>query len=405
MMNSPQHEQRRKLIEENRNLLDRVDADGRPLTSEETTAYDKRDAEIEQLTATIKRSDLAAQRDAEIQTEVDRAEEARARAALEVAPPESQAAAPADAQARYSKASDEYRDAHAAYLRGQSYDARALSEGTDSAGGYLVPNQWMDQLTQGLEDAFIMRNRASIFTTTSGTMNLPTVSAHGSAAWRAEAGAIAESDETFSNVTWGAFSAGRLMKVSEELLADNQYDLQAYITQEYIRSIGAVQEAAFINGDGSSKPTGVVVGSTLGVTAASATAITSDEIIDLYHALGRPYRRTATWVANDSTIKLIRKLKDGDSQYLWQPGMAAGEPDRLLGSPVEASGDMPAATTGLKSLIYGDLSYYYIQDRAGVSVVRLDELYRANGQIGFAATARTDGKLTIATAVYHLIQA
>ena len=108
---------------------------------------------------------------------------------------------------------------------------------------------------------------------------------------------------------------------------------------------------------------------------------------------------------NDSTAKLIRKLKDGDSQYLWQPGLQAGQPDVLLGRPVVVSSAMPAATTGLKSVVFGDLSYYTIADRANTAVQRLNELYAANGQIGFRAFKRTEGKVTLSSAIKHLIQA
>jgi HK97 family phage major capsid protein len=111
---------------------------------------------------------------------------------------------------------------------------------------------------------------------------------------------------------------------------------------------------------------------------------------------------------NDSTVKLIRKLKTGvssDNTYLWSPGLSASEPDRLLGNPVVVSQDMPEATTGLKSVLYGDFRYYYIGDRQAIGLQRLVELYAANGQIGFRIHKRTDGKLALAEAVKYLIQA
>jgi HK97 family phage major capsid protein len=148
-----------------------------------------------------------------------------------------------------------------------------------------------------------------------------------------------------------------------------------------------------------------VPGSSLGKTAAGAAAITADELIDLYHALSRPYRKNAVWMMADATAKMIRKLKDTTNQYLWQPGLQAGQPDTLFGRPVIVSDSMPAATTGLKSVVFGDLSYYTVADRQGVTVQRLNELYAATGQVGFRAYKRTDGKVTLSSAIKHLIQA
>jgi len=127
--------------------------------------------------------------------------------------------------------------------------------------------------------------------------------------------------------------------------------------------------------------------------------------MDLYHSLGRSYRRRATFMLADATALAIRKLKDGDSQYMWQPGLQAGQPDRLLGRPVEISDSMPAMTTGLKSVLFADFSYYWIGDRTATVVQRLDELYAATGQVGYRAFKRVDGKLTLAAAAKHLIQA
>ena len=142
-----------------------------------------------------------------------------------------------------------------------------------------------------------------------------------------------------------------------------------------------------------------------GVTAAGTAAITSDELIDLYHSLKPQYRGSAVWTMEDATAKIIRKLKDGDSQYLWQPGLQAGEPDRLLGRPVRVTDGMPAAAAGAVSVLFGDFSHYMIADRAGVSMQRLNELYAANGQIGFKAFKRTEGKLVLAESVKKLTQA
>ena len=145
-------------------------------------------------------------------------------------------------------------------------------------------------------------------------------------------------------------------------------------------------------------------GAETGVTAASATAVTADELMDLYYSLKSPYRKKSMWVLNDSTIKAIRKLKDNNGQYLWQPSLTAGAPDMILGRPIKTSAYMPAIAAGAKTIAFGDFSYYWIADRQGRSFKRLNELFAASGQVGFLASQRVDGKMILAEAVKVLEQ-
>ncbi|MCX4374280.1 MAG: phage major capsid protein, partial [Dysosmobacter sp.] len=193
----------------------------------------------------------------------------------------------------------------------------------------------------------------------------------------------------------------------EELLNDSVFDLQSYITREFARRIGSREEEAFFTGNGTGKPLGILAatgGAETGITAASATAVTADELIDLYYSLRSPYRRNAVWTLNDSTVKAIRKLKDGNGQYLWQPGITAGAPDMILGRPVRTSTYMPEIAAGAKTIAFGDFSYYWIADRQGRSFKRLNELFAATGQVGFLASQRVDGKLVLPEAVKVLAQ-
>lgn len=291
-----------------------------------------------------------------------------------------------------------------AYIRTGQVQA-ALQVDTDSEGGYTVADEFERQLIQGLEAQNVMRRLAKVIPSISGTKSIPVVSSHGTATWTAEEAAHTESDETFSVVTLGAHKVSRLIKVSKELLRDSAFDIAAYLAAEFARAIGAAEESAFVAGNGTGKPTGFTASSTLGVTAAGAAAVTANELIDLQHSLPKQYRAKAVFMAKDASVKAVRKLVGSDGQYLWQPSMQNGVPATLLGSPLESSEDMPAMTTGLKSWAYGDFSYYWIADRAGFSMQRLDELYAATGQVGFIGERRVDGKLTLAAAVRHLIQA
>ena len=283
----------------------------------------------------------------------------------------------------------------------------ALQEGVDSEGGYLVPDEFERTLVQGLNAATVIRANAHVITTSSGLHKIPVVASHGSAAWIDEEGAYTESDDVFGQVQLDAHKVGTIIKVSEELLNDAAFDLEGYISSEFARRIGDKEEEAFLNGNGSSKPTGILNatgGGEVGVTAASATAITADELIDLYFSLKAPYRKNAVWVLNDTTVKLIRKLKDSSGQYLWQPALRDGDVPTILGRPYFTSAYMPEAAAGAKTIIFGDLNYYWIGDRQGITFKRLNELFAGNGQVGFLASKRLDGKTVLPEAIKVLQQ-
>ena len=308
------------------------------------------------------------------------------------------------------RASDEYRQNFWNMMRSKTpmpQVVNALQIGTDSEGGYLVPDEYERTLVEALEEENVFRQLAKVIRTSSGDRKIPVVATKGTASWIDEEGAYLESDDSFGQVSIGAYKVGTMIKVSEELLNDSVFDLEAYISREFARRIGAKEEEAFFTGDGSGKPLGVLAatgGAETGVTAASATAITADELIDLFYSLKAPYRRNAVWVLNDSTIKAIRKLKDNQGQYLWQPSLTAGAPDLLLGKPVRTSAYMPAIAADAKTVAFGDFSYYWIADRQGRSFKRLNELYAATGQVGFLASQRVDGKLILPEAIKVLAQ-
>ena len=283
----------------------------------------------------------------------------------------------------------------------------ALQIGTDSEGGYLVPDEFEKQLIQGLEEQNLFRTLASVVNTGSGDRKIPVVATKGTASWIEEEAAYPESDDSFAQVTIGAHKLATMLKVSEELLNDSVFGVESYIASEFARRIGAKEEEAFFTGDGVGKPVGVLAetgGAQLGVTAASATALTADEIMDLFYALKSPYRKKAVFLMNDLTVKALRKLKDASGQYLWQPSLTAGTPDTLLNRPVYTSGYVPTVAAGVRTVAFGDFSYYWVADRQGRSFKRLNELFAATGQVGFIASQRVDGKLILPEAVKVLQQ-
>lgn len=285
--------------------------------------------------------------------------------------------------------------------------ADALQIGTDSEGGYLVPDEFETTLVEGLEEENIFRKLAHVINTSSGDRKIPVVASKGSASWVDEEGTITESDDAFNQVSIGAYKLGTLIKVSNELLNDSVFNLEQYIAKEFARRIGAKEEDAFFNGNGTGKPIGIfneTGGAEVGVTTASATTITADEIIDLFYSLKASYRKNAVWILNDATVKVIRKLKDKNDNYLWQPSLTAGTPDTLLGRPVFTSSYVPTIAAGAKTIAFGDFSYYWIADRQGRNFKKLSELYAATDQTGFVATQRVDGKLVLPEAIKVLQQ-
>jgi HK97 family phage major capsid protein len=365
------------------------------LSAEDDATYSRMESEITDLGKEISRMERLEAMDKEM---------SRATSTPLTAKPE----AP-KAETKSGRASDAYKDAFWNHARKRdSYEIRnALQVGTDTEGGYLVPDTFEKKLITTLEEENVIRKHAHVFTTSSGSHKIPVVSTRGTAAWVDEEGQIPESDDAFGQQLIGAHKISTLIKVSEELLNDSAFDLENYFATEFARRIGNAEEAAFLTGNGSGKPTGILAdigGAEIGVTAASETAITADEIIDLFYSLKSPYRKKAIWVLNDRTIKAIRKLKDSNGQYLWQPALHEGEFDTILGKRIYTSPFAPEIGAGAKTIAFGDFSYYWIGDRQGVAFKRLNERYAETGQVGFLASKRVDGKLILPEAIKVLQQ-
>lgn len=290
-----------------------------------------------------------------------------------------------------------------AYLRKGVQNA-ALQVGTDAEGGYLVPDEFHKELVKALDEANAIRSISRVITTSSGEYKIPVMNGHAQAAWTDEEDAYSESEPTFSQTTLGAHKMTVYSKVSKELLNDSAFNVEQLLAEDFGRAFGIKEEAAFISGDGSSKPTGIL-SANADVTTASATKITADELLDLFFSLKTGYSRNATWVMNYSTIKEIRKLKDGNGNYIWTPALTVGAPDLLLGRPVVTADAMPTIATGNKTIIFGDFHYFWVADRQRRTVQRLNELFALTGQIGFCAMQRVDAKVVLGEAFKILKQA
>ena len=386
-------EKRAKAWEAAKAFLDSKQGSNGLMSAEDAATYDRMEAEVVDLGKEIERLERQAVIDAEL-------------AKASSAPITNKPNAQLSGETKTGRATDEYRRAFWDNMRNKnSYEIQnALSIGTDSEGGYLCPEEYEKKLVEALEDEVFFRSLATVIRTSSGDRKIPIVTSKGEAAWIDEGGQFPESDDSFGQTSVGAHKLATMIKVSDELLNDSVFNIEQYISKEFGRRIGTKEEEAFFVGDGTGKPIGIfnkTGGAETGVTAAT-TGITFDDVMDLYYSLRAPYRNKATWILNDSTVKAIRKLKDGNGNYIWQPSVRAGEPDRILNRPYRTSIYVPELAAGSRVMAFGDFSYYWIADRQGRSFKRLNELYATTGQVGFLASERVDGKLILSEAVKTL---
>lgn len=295
------------------------------------------------------------------------------------------------------RASDEYKRAMLTALRSNFKQvSNVLQEGVDADGGYLVPEEYDSRLIDVLEEENIVRKLATRITT-SGDHKINIAATKPAAAWIEEGGALSFGEATFSQILLDAHKLHVAIKVTEELLYDNAFGLENYIITQFGKALANAEEDAFLNGDGTGKPLGIFTKIGGGTYLDEVTAIKTDDIINLVYALKRPYRKAAAFILNDKTIAALRKLKDNNGAYIWQPSFQTNEPDRLLGYPLYTSAFAPE-----NAVAFGDFKYYNIGDRGTRSFKQLTELFAGNGMIGYVAKERVDGKLILPEAVQIL---
>lgn len=387
-------EKRAKIWDNAKNFLDSKRTSDGLISEEDSKTYEKMESEVVNLGKEIERLE----RQAVIDLELSKAVNKPIRESIQT-----------HEKVKTGIASDEYKDAFWKAMRNRNgYEIRDILQiGQDVNGGYLVPDEFERQLVESLEEENIFRKLATIITTSSGDRKIPVVATKGTASWIDEGQEIPESDNTFGQVSIGAFKLATLVKISEELLNDSAFNMEAYISKEFGRRMGAKEEETFFAGTGTDRPTGILsdtAGAEVGVTTNSATSLNFDDLMDLFYSLRSPYRNKAVFIMNDATVKNIRKLKDGNGQYLWQPSVTAGTPDMILNRPVYTSSYMPTLGAGNKTVLFGDFSYFWIADRQGRVFKRLNELYATKNLVGFMTYQRVDAKLILPEAVKCLKQ-
>lgn len=355
------------------------------LSAEDNAAYLKMEKEIEDLTAAIDRQQRAERMEQELSKPMN-------------SPLTGKPSGSGTGNGKTGRASDEYKAAMLGAFRSNFRNvSNVLQEGVDADGGYLVPEEYDRRLIDVLEEENIMRSLGTKITT-SGQHKINIAATKPAASWIEEGGALTFGDATFSQIFLDAYKLHVAIKVTEELLYDNAFNLENYIVTQFGRALANAEEDAFLNGDGKGKPLGLFAATGGGTVADTLTAaVKSDDLISLVYALKRPYRRKASFILNDQTLASLRKLKDNNGAYIWQPSYQAGEPDRLLGYTVHTSAYAPA-----DAIAFGDYSYYNIGDRGTRSFAELKELFAGNGMVGFVAKERVDGKLVLPEAVQIL---
>ena len=375
---------RASLWEETKKFLaEHTDKDGK-MAAADAEAYEKMEADIAEMGKTIDRLEKQAEMDKKL--------------AMPTSKP--LVGAPGKPEKK-GTASDEYRKAMFTAIRTKFRDvSNVLQEGIDEAGGYLVPDEYDRRLIDVLEEENVLRGLATTIRT-SGERKINIAATKPAALWVEEGGALTFGDATFDQKLLDAHKLHVAIKITEELLADNAFQLEDYIIAQFGKAIANAEEDAFLNGDGEGKPTGLFADAQVGVTIGTVE-IEADDVIDLIYKLKRPYRKKASFITNDSTLAVLRKLKDENGNYLWQPSLQNGEPDRILGYAIRTSQFAPKLAAGKAALAFGDFSYYNIGDRGQRTLQVLKELFAGNGMVGYVMKERVDGLLVLPEAVQVL---
>jgi HK97 family phage major capsid protein len=396
-------EARNRAWHQAKDIMDRASAEKRAPSAEEREATDRAFADIDAIDAQIKGLTDRARVDAE--SDVARAEWSRIVNPDRVDDRDHRALAEFDAFLRGhsgKRVMDVDFRAIAAEKRAIRAGAtgrefRDLVVGTAGAGGNTVPTSFVRALYDFLEVySGMRRTNATIVTTTGGEkLEFPKVTAHGTAALVLEGSAIAEADPAFGKMTLDAYKYGQLLQYSSELAADTGVDLVGFAARDLGRALGRVTDTAYVNGTGSNQPQGVMTAIGTAITGGTGVAgvPTFDNLIDVVYSVNEDYRVNAQWLMRDATAGAIRKLKDTDGQYLWQPSQQIGQPDRLLAFPVVTDPNVAATGTGIVSVAFGDFSTFYIRDVGAIRLERSDDYAFANDLVTWRALLRTDSDL------------
>lgn len=400
-------EQHAKLVAEARQILDATETD--PVkVKENEVRFDAIMADADALQAKAEREKRAVEAEQRTLASFDAAAQESGASTDEVADKQQQ-----------------YRTAHTKYIRygmegmnqeerdilrtgfvapdgqnGNESRAQSVSGGSPVGlyGGYTVAPEFLRELESAMKfyGGMVDPNNTRVITTGTGAdLPMPTSDDTSNAGARlGENQPITEQDVTFAQTTLHAYKyTSKLIRVSWELLQDTAFDIEGEIARIAGERLGRILNTELTTGTGTGQPQGIITGATLGVTGAGSQTLTYDDLVDLEHSVDRAYRQNGKYMFHDTTLKIIRKLKDSQGHPLWQPSLVAGVPDNFNGKPYIINNDMAVPASAAKSVLFGDLSRYIVRKVKGYTMVRLVERYAELGQVGFFVWGRFDGRL------------
>jgi HK97 family phage major capsid protein len=388
------HDERLRTWEQAKALLDAAAAEGRDLSAEEDAQYRRMSDRIDEIDSRVTEFTDA-------QARAKASEEAFA--ALMAKPANRAAPVNPDADAELR-----------AWLRGdtgkRAFDVRPangpvqfrvnLSVGSATAGGNTVMTSFYDRLVQHLivNSGMMSAGPTVLATQTGEAIQVPKTTAHSSSASIVtEGSALSENDPAFGQVTLNTYKYGFLISVSHELLNDTSVDLMGYLAAQSGRALGNGFGAHLITGTGTSQPKGVVTAASSGVTGGTGVtgAFTADNLIDLFYSVIAPYRNSPScgWLMQDATVGAVRKLKDSQNRYIWEPSLVVGAPDTLLSKPVHTDPNVAAVGLSAKSVLFGDFSTYFVRMVESIRFERSDDYAFNTDLVTFRAILRGDGNL------------
>lgn len=390
-------EQRARIVAEMRSILDAAENDKRSPTAEETAKHDQLFGKTEELRAAISAEERQIELDRDLAARSD--EEHRAKAPAKSGDP--------SAELRMK--------GFRSWLTGSSSgeglsEFRALSAGTDTEGGFLVtPEQFVAQLIKSVDNLVTIRRRATVIpVATAKSLGVPTLDADpADADWTTELQTGNEdSTMAFGKRVLNPHPFAKRIKVSNDLLRKSMLPAEQIVMQRMAYKFAVTEETAFMTGSGVARPLGVFTASADGISTArdvssgnTTTSIGFDGLIGAKYAVKSQYWAKASWIFHRDAMAQISKLKDGDGQYIWRQSVREGEPDMVLGHPIDISEYAPSTfTTGLYVGLFGDFSFYWIADAMSMQMQRLSELYAETNQTGFIGRQEVDGMPVLAEA-------
>ncbi len=380
-------EKRGNIWEHAKALIDTAEAEGRDFSAEEQAQYDKMMGEMDELAKRAKR--LEEKQRLEAQMEMPANEPVRVDPA-------------ADGEVkRQADLMPEFRAFIKSGVVGP--ELRRLQADVDEQGGFMLPpEQFIADLIKELDNKVFVRGLATVIpVTTSDSLGVPTLEEDvGDPDWTTEVQEVnVDTGMTFGKRALTPHQLTKLVKVSMKLLRTSAIPVEGLVRERLAFKFAAAQENHFLNGNGTGQPLGVFVADTNGISTArdvstgnTTSAIAADNLFEVKYALKEQYRGGAQWIFHRDAVKMIAKLKDGEGQYLWRPGLAVGQPDTLLNLPINESEYAPNTfTTGKYVGILGNFRYYWIAEMFGMEIQRLNELFAQTNQIGFIGRMWCDG--------------